>query len=229
MAVSYSSFSSSTKEALNKIQNKCKKECCRNSFLYGSRLELPSDGFICSECRSVFLRGVFIKCGTIVKPDSGYHLELIMPDSAAADAVSAILNDSGLAPKTTVRKGTPVLYYKESEAIEDFLNYIGAHKAAFELINMKILKDIRNNVNRAANCDAANITKTINAAQVQVDAISALIESGKIEEIPSELRETAYLRLQYPDLSLSELAQLHAPPISKSGLNHRLNKIMHIV
>ncbi len=182
--------------------------------------------FKCTSCKSNFLKGVFIACGTITNPDHAYNLELILPDRQLIGPLMDILESLDMPPKFQVRRNQIILYYKDSELLEDFLNYIGAQKTAFDVMNTKILKDLRNNANRLANCDAANIDKTVSAAQNVINAINLIRSNKKMHLLPDELKKTAQLRIQYSDAPLSELAKLHEPPISKSGLNHRLKKII---
>lgn len=186
--------------------------------------------FMCGSCERSYLRGVFCSCGTVTEPGRGYHLEMSFRDDSAADALAEQLRSLGLSPKKTYRKGrsSKGVYFKESEAMEDFLNYIGAQKSAFELMNVKIYKDLRNNANRYANCDAANIDKTVQASRQQIDAIERLIDSLGYEMIPEELHQTVDLRIANPDSSLAELAEMHRPPITKSGVSHRLKRIMKL-
>lgn len=188
------------------------------------------DGRSCENCEKAYLRGIFCSCGTVTEPDRGYHLELVLKDDAAADELADRLTSLGFAPKKTQRKGrsTTGVYFKESEAVEDFLNFIGANRSAFELMNVKIYKDLRNNANRYANCDAANIDKTVQASRQQIDAILKLVEVLGYDMIPDELHQTIDLRIANPSVSLAELAQLHTPPITKSGVSHRLKKIMKL-
>ena len=180
----------------------------------------------CSSCKAHFLRGVFLMCGSISQPRRLYQLDFKPPDGDAADILEAVLKDTGIRVKSGLRKGTPVLYCKESESIEDFLTLIGATKAAFAVMDTKIVKEIRNNVNRISNCEVANLEKSVEAADSQMKAIVKLEASGLLERISPQLRTTARLRLENPEASLSELAGLHSPPLTKSGLNHRLQKLI---
>lgn len=190
---------------------------------------LPLDGlFVCENCRKHFLRGLFLSAGTIVKPESGYHMEFSVSDSDRCQALCSFLSEQGIPAKLTQRRGVTALYIKESEVIEDFLTLIGAPQAALSIMEMKIMRDIRNNENRRNNCDTANIYKSTGAAIQQLHAIKKLSESGQLTGLPKPLQETAVLRLQNPEISMSELAALHDPPITKSGVSHRLSKIMEI-
>lgn len=203
------------------------KRCCRHSYQYGNSLNdiIEIEKFKCEECIKYFLRSVFLTYGTITNPDKSYHLELIVSDDGIADSLQELLTQYSIEPKKTKRKNNYILYYKESELIVDFLNIIGANKSAFHIMNTKIRKELRNNANRLANCDTANIDKTVSAAMIHIDAIKTLITTGEINNLSDELKATAYLRLENPDITLNELAELHEPPISKSGVNHRLKKI----
>lgn len=192
----------------------------------GETEKLDLSLFECQECSRHFLRGVFLACGTITDPGRGYHLELTAPTDALCGELEGMLCENSLPPK---RRGKNTsLYYKESESVEDFLNFIGAQKAAFDVVNVKIYKDLRNNANRLANCDTANIDKSVSAAQLHIEAIESLSASGGLDRLPDELRATAELRTAYPDVSLSALAELHDPPITKSGVNHRLQKLVEL-
>ena len=190
-----------------------------------SEIALNPALFCCEDCFRHFLRGCFLTSGMITDPMSGYRLELIFENAALTDAVGELLGAYGFSAKKTRRKTSALLYIKESEGIEDFLTFIGASQASLAIMNAKILKDIRNSENRKANCDAANINKMTGRAQQHIRAINALIKAGVFELLPEELQKTAILRRENPEASLEELAAMHDPPISKSGVNHRLTKI----
>ena len=180
----------------------------------------------CDNCIKSFVRAAFVSCGTISEPTSGYHFEMKFKNIERAKAFYKLLMDEGIEPKIVNRRGSVGLYYKNSGAIEDVLTYLGAVNSLFEFINTKIEREIRNSVNRSTNCVAGNIAKSVSAARKQVETITALGEEGFLMQLPDELFETAKLRLEYPSAPLSELALRHTPPISKSGLTHRLAKIM---
>ncbi len=179
----------------------------------------------CTSCQSIFVRGVFIASGTISDPEKGYHLEFAIPDTAKYAKLSEILLEEGIALKSTVRRGVSSLYVKNSEEIEDFLTYIGASGYSIQIMDAKIVKEIRNNENRKSNCDAANIYKSTGAAANIIKIINSLIADGKLDGLPEQLKTTAILRVENPEMSLTELAGVHEPPITKSGLFHRLSKI----
>lgn len=184
-------------------------------------------GFSCPLCQQAFLRGVFISCAKITDPQKSYHLEfsLSKQNLSRASKLYRFLSVSGFVPKIVNRSNSSGLYFKNNSTISDILYFSGAVRANFDYENTGIEKEIRNNENRATNCVARNIYKSINASQKHISAINALIKNHKIERLPEELRETAMLRLENSDATLSELALMHTPPISKSGLNHRLEKI----
>ncbi len=182
----------------------------------------------CENCAGVLIRGLFISVGMMSDPETGYRLEFPLPSEDLADEVGALLSGVGLEPKKASRRGKTVLYYKESSSIEDMLGIIGAKKAAFELMNIKIERELRNNANRQTNCDAANISKTVSASEQQIDAIEYLRKNGLFDMLPEDLRRTALLRLENSDASLSALVKLHDEHISRSGVNHRLARITSI-
>jgi DNA-binding protein WhiA len=180
----------------------------------------------CQGCEAAFLRGVFIASATLSDPrSSSYHAEFVLPDAPRARAVYGLLARLGHAPKIINRKYGTGLYFKDSEKIEELLVLLGANSAAFGLMNCKIERTIRNDENRATNCVAQNIAKTVSASRRQVEDILKLMANGRLDSMPYDVRVTAKLRVENPEVSLSELAALHKPKISKSGLNHRLEKI----
>lgn len=182
--------------------------------------------FKCQGCMAAFVRGAFLSAGTLTDPDKGYHLELDFTSEAAAQSITELLSECGIEPKRTSRKTEHVLYYKDSESIENFLAFIGATNAAFTIMNKKIERELRSDANRLANSELANIGKTVAAAGDQLAAINSLKAKGELERMPDELKITAYLRLEHADATLAQLAALHDPPITKSGVNHRLKKII---
>ncbi len=182
--------------------------------------------FGCAGCEAAYLRGVFLSAGNVTDPKTYYHLDMVLSEDDMAEEFGYFLENMGLSPKHTARKGMPVLYYKESEAVEDFLTVIGAKKAAFAIMDAKIYKDLRNNANRVSNCELANLGKSVDAATVQYEAIKDLMEEDRFSLLPVELQQTARLRYENPELPLKDLAALHTPPLTKSGLNHRLKKIL---
>ncbi|MBE6576549.1 MAG: DNA-binding protein WhiA [Ruminococcaceae bacterium] len=185
-------------------------------------------GFRCEECQNRFLRGVFISSATVARPKSGYHVEFSIVGEARADALSQILEESVARPSRAKRSGRIGLYYKSNAKIADLLHVIGASNASYDLTNLSIERDIRNNENRATNCVTSNIKRTVGASMRYIEAIQYLEKTNNIALLGEELEYTARLRVEYFESSLSELAMIHNPPISKSGLNARLAKILAI-
>ena len=179
-------------------------------------------------CRAAFLRGVFFAGGSITDPLKSYHLELNTSHRSVSLEMDALLQDTGFQPKDVRRNGGFITYFKQSEHIEDFLTLIGAPVAAMKIMTAKMEKEVTNRVNRRLNCDSANLTKTVSAAQEQLEAIRLLEEANMLENLPDKLRETASLRLQNPELTLTELAEEFIPPLTKSCLNHRLRKLQSL-
>ncbi len=177
-------------------------------------------------CRTAFLRGAFLAGGSVTDPEKRYHLELDTGHAQASREVAALLTEMGFLPHSVRRGGSSVIYFKQSEHIEDILTTIGAPAAAMDIMTAKVDKEIRNGANRAMNCDMANVNKTIDAALEQKNAIQRLQENGRLERLPEKLRQTALLRLQYPEMSLSQLAEKCDPPVTKSCMNHRMRKLL---
>ena len=175
-------------------------------------------------CREAFIRGLFLSSGSVSSPERNYHLELVTRHFNLSREVVALLLDMELQPKTAVRRSNYVIYFKDSASVEDFLTRAGAPAAAIRVMETKIEKDVRNQANRKVNCDSANITKTVDAAQKQLAAIRSLENRGAFNELSEPLRRAAMLRKENPDATLSELAALAGA--SRSGFNHRLTKIV---
>lgn len=179
-------------------------------------------------CRASFLRGAFLAGGSVTDPEKRYHLELTTSHAQASREMSALLTEMGFLPRSVMRGGNSVTYFKQCEHIEDLLTTIGAPAAAVEMMTTKLEKELVNNANRAMNCDMANVNKTLDAAMEQCEAIEILRDAGRLELLPKQIQETALLRLQYPELSLLQLAERCDPPVTKSCMNHRMRKIMEI-
>ncbi len=179
-------------------------------------------------CRRALIRGAFLAGGTVIDPKKHYNLELVTNHKSVCDEMKQLLMEEQFIVKDVNRKGKQVLYLKNSEAISDFLSYLGAFKAQMELLNVKIVKEIRNDFNRTANSETANLEKTINASVQQVKAIELLQKKGLFHEIPEDLQEIALLRLAHKEMSLGELGALMQPPLSKSGVNHRMKRILEL-
>ena len=192
-----------------------------------SRRTVPRDVTIRKCCRKAFVRGVFLACGSVTDPGKDYHLELVLNDEGFADALQKfMLSRFELNVHKTMRRGMTLLYLKGQEAITDTLSIMGAQKARFAMDELIIQKDLRNRANRAVNCDSANVQRTISASEKQKKAIEQVLADGRKNELTPELLEVAKLRLENPELSLEELGGLCDPPVGKSGIYHRLQKIV---
>lgn len=182
---------------------------------------------LCDGCRAVFVREMFVKYGSITDPAKQYHLDFSFKTEEERDAAYEILSSVGFDFRKTVRRERFVMYIKESSVIEDFLVYMGAQNAAFDVMNSKIVNEFRNSVNRQVNCDTANIEKQLASVKKYTDAIKLLEENGKLDTLPDELKETARVRMENEQLSLADLGALLTPPVTKSGVRHRLDKILY--
>ena len=223
-------FTGEVKEALLSIKE---KRCCKKAidnadrFLSDNAL-IDRENFTCPECRNAFLRGVFMRCGSVNSPDKSNHLEMKVGSEMNADEMCIFLREMGLEAKVSKRREKYVVYFKDGDTIFHVLSVMGAQKCAFDLVNTQIEKNIRNNVNRVNNCEMANMQKSANATVRQLDAIKELMKDDKFDTLPDKLLYTATLRRDNPDLSLTDLAATHEPPITKSCVNHRLEKIIKI-
>ncbi|MBP0959230.1 MAG: DNA-binding protein WhiA [Oscillospiraceae bacterium] len=175
-----------------------------------------------------FLIGLFLASGSVIDPNKEYHLEFVTPFSEIAEEIKNLLIHVGVSVKLSERKGFYIVYLKESESIEDLLTYMGATMSSLEIMNVKILKDVRNKANRISNCDTANIEKSIAAAAKQVEDIEFIEKTIGFGSLSEDLREIAEIRLENPDYSLRELGQALEKPISRSGVNHRMKKLSAI-
>lgn len=182
--------------------------------------------FNCGSCKESFLRGAFIASATLSDPKKSYYLEFSVPKEIRANRLAYMLEKTVAAPKRISRGKNIGLYYKSNGDISGVVYYIGGTRSSFDVTNTWVERDIRNNENRATNCVARNISRAVDASQKHINAIELLKASGRFESLSEELKMTAELRLEYDSASLSELALLHEPPISKSGLNRRLSKIL---
>ena len=180
-------------------------------------------------CRTAFVRGAFFAGGSVTAPEKRYHLELATPHHCVSRELYSLLLDMGFSPKETHRTGNSLLYFKQADAIADFFTTIGASTTAMNIMTAKVEKEMRNAITRQINCDSANTDKTVAASKAQLDAIKSYIKLFGLEALPDTLRDAALLRITNPEASLSELAQLSYPPVTKSCLNHRLKKIMSLV
>ncbi len=183
-------------------------------------------GFRCPACESAFLRGAFLASGTVSDPHKEYHLEFSLLTEGRADLLFDCLSSFVATPGRVKRGARYGLYYKGNATISDLLYLLGSSGKGFEVANACIERDIRNHEHRVTNCEASNISRSVGASHKQILAIEQLQKTRKIDTLSEELRQTAELRLENPSASLSELALLHTPPITKSGLNRRLTKLM---
>ena len=188
-------------------------------------LRIVRENFACEDCPAAFLRGSFLSCAAVSAPQRQYHLEFYVAYKNLARELCALLAECGLPPKLCQRKGTWLVYYKDSTQIEDVLTLIGARLSMLDLVNAKIEKDMRNNVNRVVNFELANMNRSSGAAAAQLLAISKLRGRPGLEALPEPLREAALLREANPEASLQELCELSATPVTRSGMNHRLKKL----
>ena len=173
-----------------------------------------------------FLRGAFLSCGSVSNPDKGYHLEFVVQHNKLSGDLLKILTNFSLGAKYILRKYSHVIYIKGSEDIEDLLTMMGAPNASLYLMGVKVQKDVRNKINRKMNFEAANMSRAIEAGLAQVSAIELIEKKQGIDSLPDELKELALLRKDNPDMSLKELGASLSVPISRSGVNHRLSKLV---
>ncbi|MBE6697050.1 MAG: DNA-binding protein WhiA [Ruminococcaceae bacterium] len=188
----------------------------------------PSSIFKCDGCLAAFLRGAFCATGTVSDPATGSHLEIKCTSPLRARGMQALLAGEDIAMGLVQRDKSFGVYIKNSQGVEDVLTLLGSSTMVFELLNKKIEREIRNNENRVTNCDTGNISKYVSASRKHIAAIEKLDRLGELEKLPDAIYETAMLRLRHQNVSLGELAELHMPPISKSGLNHRLQKLIDL-
>ena len=181
-----------------------------------------------NDCVRAFIRGAFLGGGSISDPGKNYHMEFVTNNEDFAESLKDLINTLGFNSKIVSRKNNYVVYLKESEQISDLLSIMGAHNALLSLQNTKIVKAMRNNVNRIVNCETANLSKTVNAAVRQIENIKLIQEKIGINSLPENLQEIARIRLECEDMTLKELGEMLEPPIGKSGVNHRLRKIEEI-
>ena len=178
-------------------------------------------------CRSAFLRGMFRAGGSVTDPAKGYHLEVATVHQAVARETYTLMEETlGFYPKMASRNGTQVLYLKQSDLISDCLTFLGAPVAAMGIMETKLEKELKNKVNRRCNCDEANTSKVVDAAQEQLNAIRVIRRRNMMDHLPEKLRQAALAREQNPASSLTELAAMMDPPITKPAMNHRLKKLI---
>ena len=198
------------------------------AYKYLRSIETDGDLFIpkCQSCASAYFKGVFLSCGTISDPRKQYLLEF--SPKRSTEKIFDAFAELSFSPKLITRKDNKVISFKKASQIEDLCGFIGLTDAMFEMTNTQIEREFLNNANRAVNCETNNIGKSVTASGKQIEAIEALINHNLLSSLPDELEYTARLRIQNDGLSLSQLSKLFTPPISKSGLSHRLAKIIEI-
>ncbi|MCI1931180.1 MAG: DNA-binding protein WhiA [Clostridia bacterium] len=214
--------SNKSKDAAEKIRNMC----FSNS---GGKYKYINEDIFKSVCSMrAYLRGAFLAAGSLSEPEKTYHLEIVGTNYDYCVQLKAMLAKFGINAGYILRKEHHVIYVKEGEKVADLLNIIGAHVSLMDFENIRILKDMRNNVNRRVNCETANLSKTIAASVKQIEDINFIKERFGLDYLDKSLKEAAMLRIKYPDLSLKELGQKLNPPVGKSGINHRLHRISDI-
>ena len=179
-------------------------------------------------CQRAFLRGAFLSVGSMSDPEKSYHLEFVCVHEPQALQLQEVIRSFGIDAKIVLRKKYFVVYLKEGSAIVDLLGVMEAHISLMNFENLRILKDMRNSVNRRVNCETANIAKTVNAANKQLEDILLVRDRYGLHNLPENLRVMAEIRLEYPDSTLKELGELLDPPVGKSGVNHRLRKLSEL-
>ena len=234
-------YSNKVKELISgKSNKKNRRKCCKAAFMQGLSLndtnnainaistihKINRDIFVCENCKKSFFRGLFLSSGNISDPKNAYHLEFVIFDKDIALDIKSVLDDENMFLKYVKRRKKHVLYLKASEQIEDFLYYINAEKISFELMDVKILKDLRNNANRITNFENANLEKMSKASAEQIRAINYIISNGKFDLLSEELRQTANIRLENIEMSLQEIGEACEPAVTKSAVKHRMEKII---
>ena len=180
-------------------------------------------------CKAAFLRGAFLAGGSVTDPAKGYHMEITTTHQSVARETDTLIREvMTFTPKTAARGGGQVLYLKQSDLISDFMTYLGAHVAAMGIMEAKLEKELNNKVNRRCNCDDANLSKVVEAAQEQLAAIRTLKARGQLEQLPSKLQQAAMAREQNPEATLTELASMMEPAITKPAMNNRMKKLVQL-
>jgi len=213
----------SDREMIFKKMNLTGKE----AFLRINRANLTNEGDDESNCCfSSFVRGAFLSSGMVCDPNKMYTLEFVISSTKLSEDFYSLLNEVGISSKITTRRGVKVLYIKDSSNIEDILTFMGATLSSIELMNVKIYKDVRNRINRKTNFETANISRTVDASVGQIELIELFEEKVGFEELEEDLKKIAILRTENPDMSLREIGECFSPPISRSSVNHKLQKLL---
>ena len=226
------SFANKVKEELSKVEVRadCDRRADEEARKYFTLTEKPYKitGSVLDKrcCRKTFLRRAFLQSGTIADPEKTYHLEISCPNLEKAVFLQSLIGTFDMDARIAYRKNGFGVYLKDSDAIVDILGVMGASKAFMDIENVRIIKEMRNGVNRRVNCETANINKTVAASVKQIENIKFIADTVGFEKLPASLVEMAEIRLAYPDATLQELTEYFDPPITKSGVNHRLRKLM---
>lgn len=229
------SFASKVKEELNAVKPRtdhciaATAEAHKYFTLIKKEYTINEDILERRCCKRAFLREIFLIAGTMSDPEKSYHFEINCPSRAKAEFIRDLINQfDGMDAKIVARGKSFVTYLKGSDQIVDMLGIMEASLSYMELENVRIMKSVRNSVNRRTNCETANIGKTVNASRKQLEDIALIKETGGLKDLPSGLSEIAEVRLKYPEATLTELGQYLNPPVGKSGVNHRLRKLSEI-
>lgn len=190
--------------------------------------ELPKSKHLRPCCTTAYLRGTFLGCGSVMSPEKGYHLELVLDDEENAEYVVRLAGQLGIHLRTSSRKRKIVCYLKDADEISNALALMGAHSSLLDLESIRVVREMRNGVNRLVNCETANVDKVVSASMKQGGAIGFLLAKLGFDALPDTLTEVARMRIKYPDVSLRELGALMSPPVGKSGVNHRMRRLMEM-
>lgn len=193
--------------------------------IYYRENSIPKEIILDRCCKRAYIRGAFLGAGSVSNPEKDYHLEFVSDTEVHAEELKELINGFGLGAKVIKRKDRYVVYLKEASQIADMLNIIGAHQILLKFEDIRVLKDVRNNINRLVNCETANLSKTVNASMRQISNIKYIHEMIGIEKLPKKLREVAEIRVNNTELSLKEIGERLDPKVSKSGVNHRFRRI----
>lgn len=199
-----------------------------NEIIIDKNIQLTENIKKDEKLEKALVRGVFLGSGSINDPNNKYHLEIKLSSQENAQIIKLLLEEKNIYTKELNRKKGQALYIKDGEEISKFLAFIEANSAVLKFEEIRVLREMKNNINRKVNCETANLTKTVNAAVRQIEAIKNIKKQGKFESLPDSLKEIAELRLENPDASLIELSQMLSKPIGKSGVNHRLNTLLKL-
>ena len=199
-----------------------------NEIIIDKNIQLTENIKKDEKLEKALVRGVFLGSGSINDPNNKYHLEIKLSSQENAQIIKLLLEEKNIYTKELNRKKGQALYIKDGEEISKFLAFIEANSAVLKFEEIRVLREMKNNINRKVNCEIANLTKTVNAAVRQIEAIKNIKKQGKFESLPDSLKEIAELRLENPDASLIELSQMLSKPIGKSGVNHRLNTLLKL-